>query len=265
VSLSSQGIRREYLGATTTAWGRRHRRSLRTFHYGGLRRHSLCARRHGLGLKKGSGLLNSRRWIFLSSCCAGFFSFPGQIGGFPAQYEFGGQPSKITKLHVLLGDGSHLQAGPDNNHSRSAKYTGDINESGFRGCLLFSLGCYWSSGSSSRGRLWPAFFCRHLRLGSTRRLLYHLWHNLLYRGGWTEAPLSRSAHRVLVVFYPLVRGVGRWKFLQQLKIQLSARKYFKTRTRLLYSRNSPPWKWSLSPSTSWRHTFVPHCAAFLAA
>jgi hypothetical protein len=228
--------------ATTTTRGSRHRRSLRTFHYGGLRRHSLCARCHDLDLGKGSGLLNGWRQIFLSSYCAGFFSFSGQIVVFPAQYKFGGQPSKITKLYVLLGDGFHLQARLDNSHGRSAKYTGDINEPGFRGRLLFSLGCYWSSGSSSRGRLWPAFFCRHLQLGSTRRLLCHLWHDLFYSGGWTEAPLIRSAHHVPVVFFPLIRGVGRWNFPRQLKIQLSTRNtsrqvldYFTRGTHLLGS------------------------------
>jgi hypothetical protein len=211
------------LGSTTTTRGRRNHRNLRTFHYGSLRRRSLCTRRHGLGLGEGSRLFNNWRWIFLSSCCAGFFTFPGQIGRFLAQYKFGGQPSKITKLHVLLGDGFHLQAGPDNSHGRSTKYAGDINEPGFRGRLLFSLSCYWSSDSSSRGRLWPAFFCRHLWLSSTRRLLCHLRHSLFYGGGWTEAPLSQSAHRVPVAFFPLIRGVGRWNFLRQLKIQLSAR------------------------------------------
>jgi hypothetical protein len=151
------------LGAMTTTRGRQHHRSLRTFHYGGLRRHSLCARHHGLTMGKGSGFLDSRRRIFLRSRRAGFFSFPGQIGRFPAQYRFGGQPSKITKVQVLLENGIHLQVGPDNSHGRSAKYAGDIDEPGFCGCLIFSLGCYWFSGSSSRARLWPAFFCRHLR------------------------------------------------------------------------------------------------------
>jgi hypothetical protein len=47
VFLSSQGIRRQYLGATTTTWGRCHHRNLHTFHYGGLRRRNLYARRHG--------------------------------------------------------------------------------------------------------------------------------------------------------------------------------------------------------------------------
>jgi hypothetical protein len=36
--------------------------------------------------------------------------------------------------------------------------------------------------------------------------------------------------------------------------------YFKTSTRLLYSRNLP-----LSPSASWRHVCAPHCAASSAA
>jgi hypothetical protein len=121
VFLSSQGIRHQYLGATTTTLGRRHRRSLRTLHYGGLRRCSLCALRNGLSLRKECGLLNSCRRLFFSSCCTGFFPFPGQISGLPAQYKFGDQPSKITNLHVLLKDGLHLQSGPDNSHGRSAK------------------------------------------------------------------------------------------------------------------------------------------------
>jgi hypothetical protein len=206
----------------TTTWGRQHHRSLHTFHYGGLRRRSLCARHHGLSLGKGNGLLNSWRWVLLSSCCTGFFSFLGQIGGFPAQCKFGGQPSKTTKLHVLLGEGFHLQARPDYSHGRSAKYTSNINKPGFRRRLFFSLSGYWSFGSSSRGGLWPAFFSRCLRLGSTRRLLCHMRHNLFYGGGWTATPLSRSAHRVPVVLYPLIHGVGRWNVLRQLQIELSA-------------------------------------------
>jgi hypothetical protein len=47
----------------------------------------------------------------------------------------------------------------DYSHGRSAKYTGNINKPGFRGHLFFSLGSYWSSGSSSRGGFWPPFFC----------------------------------------------------------------------------------------------------------
>jgi hypothetical protein len=213
VYLTSQGIQRQYLGATTTTRGRRHHRSLHIFHYGGLRRRSLCARLHGLSLGKGSGLLNSWRRVLLSSCCTRFLSFPGQIGGFPAQCKFGGQPSKTTKLHVLLGDGFHLQAGPDYSHGRSAKYTGNINKPSFCGRLLFSLDCYWFFGSSSRGGFWPAFFCRRLRLGSTRRLLCHPRHGLFYGGGWTTIPLSRSSHCIPVVFFPLICGVGRWNLL----------------------------------------------------
>jgi hypothetical protein len=41
-------------------------------------------------------------------------------------------------------------------------------------------------------------------------------------GGWIAAPFSRLAHRVPVVFLPLVHGVGRWNFLRQLRTQLSA-------------------------------------------
>jgi hypothetical protein len=117
----------------TTTWGGRHHRNIHTFYYGGLRRRSLYAQCHGLALGKGSGFLDSRLRIFLSSRRVGFLSFPGQIGRLPAQYRFGGQPSKITKVQVLLGDGFHLQVGPDNSHGRSAKYAGDIDEPGFWG------------------------------------------------------------------------------------------------------------------------------------
>jgi hypothetical protein len=41
----------------------------------------------------------------------------------------------ITKLQVLLGNGFHLQARPDNSHGRSTKYASDIGEPGFRGCF----------------------------------------------------------------------------------------------------------------------------------
>jgi hypothetical protein len=161
------------LGAMTTTRGRRHHCSLRTFYYGGLQRCSLCAWCHGLALGKASGFLDSRRRIFLSSRCAGFLSFPGQIGRFPVQHRFGGKPIKITKVKVLLGNGFHLQSRPDNSHSRSSKYAGNVDEPGFRGRLLFSLGCFWFSGSSSRARLWPALLCRHLLLSNSSRLLCH--------------------------------------------------------------------------------------------
>jgi hypothetical protein len=131
---------------------------------------------------KGEGLLNRWRQVLLSSCCTGFFSFPGQIGGFPAQCKFGGQPSKTTKLHVLLGEGFHLQARADYSHGRSAKYTGNINMPGFRGRLFFSFGGYWSFGSSSCEGFWPTFFCRRLWLSSTRRLLCHMRHGFFYGG-----------------------------------------------------------------------------------
>jgi hypothetical protein len=85
------------LGATTTTRGRGHHHSLRTFYHSGLRRRSFCARCHGLTLGKGSGFLDNRRRIFLNSCRAGFFSFPGQISRLPVYYNICGQPSKITK------------------------------------------------------------------------------------------------------------------------------------------------------------------------
>jgi hypothetical protein len=73
--------------------------------------------------------------------------FPVPIFG--VNNNIGGQPSKITKLQVLLRNGFHLQARPDNSHGRSAKYASNVDEPGFRGRLLFSLGRYWSGNSSS--------------------------------------------------------------------------------------------------------------------
>jgi hypothetical protein len=84
------------------------------------------------------------------------------------------------------------------------------------------MGDYWLHESSSRRGLWPPFFCRRSRLTGTSRLLCHFWHGLFYGGGWTEAPFCRSAHRVLVVLFPLIHGVGRWNVLRQLQVQLSA-------------------------------------------
>jgi hypothetical protein len=196
------------LGATTTTRGRRLHCNLRTFYYGGFRRRNLCAWCHGLALGKGSGLLDSRRWVFLSSRRAGFFSFPGQIDRLPAQYKIGGQQSTITKLQVLLRNGFHLQARPDNSHGRSAKYAGNVDEPSFHGRLPFSLICYWFSDPSSRAWLWPALLCRHLRLGNSSRPLCHLRHKLFYGGGWTAASSSRLAHYVQIISLPLINGVG---------------------------------------------------------
>jgi hypothetical protein len=82
------------------------------------------------------------------------------------------------------------------------------------------LGYYWLHGSSSRGGFWRPFLCRCPRLNSNSRLSCHLRHGLFNGGGWTEAPLSRSAHRVPVVLFPLIRGVGRWNVPRQLRNQL---------------------------------------------
>jgi hypothetical protein len=84
------------------------------------------------------------------------------------------------------------------------------------------MGDYWLHGSSSRGGLWPPFFCRRPQLAGTSRLLCHFWHGLFYGRGWTEAPFSLSAHRVPVVLFPLIHKVERWNVLRQLQIQLSA-------------------------------------------
>jgi hypothetical protein len=162
------------LGATTTTHDRQHHYSLPTFYYGCFRQRRLYTRCHGLVLRKGSGFLDSRRQIFLSSRRVGFFSFPGQIGRLPAQYHISGQPSTTTKLQVLLGNGFHLQARVDNSHGWSAKYAGNVDEPDFRGCLFFSLSYYWFFSPSSRARLWPAFICRRLRLDKPSRPLCHL-------------------------------------------------------------------------------------------
>jgi hypothetical protein len=166
--------------------------------------------------------LNSWRRVLLRNCYTRFFSFLGQIGGFPAKCKFGGQPSKSTKLHVLLGDGFHFQTRSDHSHGWSAKYTGNINKPGFCGRLFFSLDCYWSSGSSSRGGFWPPFFYRRRRLAGASCLLCLLRHDFFDGGGWDAASLSRSAHCVLVVLCPLIHGVRRWNLLRQLQIEPSA-------------------------------------------
>jgi hypothetical protein len=98
VPLSTQGTWYQYPGAMTTTRGRPHHRSLLTFYQSSLRRHSFSAWRRGFGLREGSGLLDSKRWVLYSCCCARFISFPGQISRLPAQYKIGGQPSKFTKL-----------------------------------------------------------------------------------------------------------------------------------------------------------------------
>jgi hypothetical protein len=191
----------------TSTLGRQHHRSLLTFYYSGFRQHSLCARRHGLGLREGSRLLDSKRWVFFSCCRAGFITFPRQISRLPTQYNIGGQPSKITKLQVLLRKGFHLQVRPDNSHGRSAKYAGDIYEPGFGGRLFSSLCRYWSFGSSCRAWLRPAPLCRHLLFDNSCRHLCHPCHKLFYGGGWTVTSLNRLAHHVPIISFPLINGV----------------------------------------------------------
>jgi hypothetical protein len=112
----------------------------------------------------------------------------------------------MTNLHILLEDRLYSQAGPDNSHGRSAKYAGDVNELGFHGHLFFGLGDYWLHGSSSRGGLWPPLF--RSWFAGTSRLLSWFQHDFFNGGGWTEAPLSCSPHRVLVLFTPPICGVG---------------------------------------------------------
>jgi hypothetical protein len=205
-----------------TTRGRLQYCSLLTFYYAGFRQRSLHDQRHSLGLGEGSGLLGSRRGNFLSRRRTGFISFPGQVSRFPAQYKIGDQQSKTTKLQVLLGKGLHLQARPDDSHSRGAKYAGDVYKPGFGGRLLFSLSrCrFFSTNSCARFR--PALHGRRLRLDNSSRPLCHLRHKFFYGGGWAAASLSRLAHCLPVVSFPLDNGVGWWNLLQEPRIQFSA-------------------------------------------
>jgi hypothetical protein len=66
------------------------------------------------------GLLDGWRERFISYRRAGLISLPGQVGGFPAEYAIGCQPSTTTTLHVLLREDIHLQARSDNSHSQGA-------------------------------------------------------------------------------------------------------------------------------------------------
>jgi hypothetical protein len=75
-----------------------HQCRLLTFCHSGFRQCSLCVQHHGFVLREGSGLLDSERRILFARYRAGFISFLGQIGRFPAQYKIGGQPIKIAKL-----------------------------------------------------------------------------------------------------------------------------------------------------------------------
>jgi hypothetical protein len=113
------------------------------------------------------------RGNFFSRRRAGFISFPGQISRLPAQCKIGGQPSKITKLQVLLGKGFHLQARPYDSHGRSAKYAGDVYKPGFGGRFFFNLSCYWFFDSSSHAGFWPALHGRRWRLDNSSRPLCH--------------------------------------------------------------------------------------------
>jgi hypothetical protein len=68
------------------------------------------------------------------------------------------------------------------------------------------MGDYWLHGSSSCRGLWPPFFCHRGRFTGATRLLCRLWHDFFNNGGWTEAPLSRSAHRIPVILPPDLRS-----------------------------------------------------------
>jgi hypothetical protein len=66
---------------------------------------------------------------------------------------------------------------------------------------------YWFFDTSSRARFWPAFHDRCLRLDNSCRPLCHLRHKFFYGGGWTAASLSRLAHCLQVISFPLINGV----------------------------------------------------------
>jgi hypothetical protein len=141
---------------------------------------------------------------FFSHRRAGFISLPGQVGGFPAEYTIGCQPSTTTKLHVLLGKDIHLQARPDNSHGRGAKNTGDVDKSSFSRRLFSGFGCRWllcSRGCPLSNRRLRFDFCRGR--------------------GWAAVSLSQLPYRIPVAFVPLVYGVGRRNLLQAFGNQLS--------------------------------------------
>jgi hypothetical protein len=191
-------------------------------------------------MREGSGLLGSRRGNFFSRCRAGFISFPGQISRLPAQYKIGGQPSKITKLQVLLGKCFHLQARPNDSHGRSAKYAGDIYKPGFGGHLFFSLSRYWFFGISSRSQFWPAFSMAGA-CGSTTLVVRCVICD-------TSSSTVGAGLRLLSVGSPTIaqsspspRSMGSDGGISYENSEFNCQhtQYFKTITRLLYSRSLP--------------------------
>jgi hypothetical protein len=100
-------------------------------------------------------------------------------------------------------------------------YAGDVYKPGFGGRLFFSLSRYRFFSTSSHARFRSALHVRRLRLDNSSRPLCHLRHKFFYSGGWATASLSRLAHRLLVVSFPLFNGVGWWNLLRELRIQLS--------------------------------------------
>jgi hypothetical protein len=135
-----------------------------------------------------------------------------------------GTPLGTTKLQVLLGKGLHLQARPDDSHGRSTKDAGDIYKPDFDGRLFFNLSRCWFFSTSSCAWLRPALHGRRLRLDNFSRPLCHPRHKFFDSGGWTAASFSWPAHRVPVLFFPLINRVGRGNLLRQLRSQLSAYK-----------------------------------------
>jgi hypothetical protein len=180
-------------------------RSVLTFYYAGLRQRSLHGRRLGFSLEEGSGLLSGWRETLFSHCRAGFILLPEQVGGFPAQYTMGCQPSTTTNLYVLVREDHHLQARPDYCHGWGAKYAGDVNKTSFSRRLLFGFSSRWLFSSSSCGWLSPAL--------SNWGLTCQLRHEFFHGGGWTAASSSWLPHRIQVAFVPLLYGVGRRNLL----------------------------------------------------
>jgi hypothetical protein len=75
---------------------------------------------------------------------------------------------------------------------------------------------------SSSARFRPTLHGSRMRLDNSSRLLCHLRHKFFYGGGWVAASISRLAHCLPGVSFPLVNGVGWWNLLREPRIQLSA-------------------------------------------
>jgi hypothetical protein len=129
---------------------------------------------------------------------------------------------RLPSYKYYSGKVFHLQARPNDSHGRSAKYAGDVYKLGFGGCLFFSLSRYWFFSTSSRARFRPPLHGRRLRIDNSSRPLCHLRHQFFYGGGWSAVSLSRLAHRLPIISFPLINRVRGWNILRELRIQASA-------------------------------------------